>query len=151
MPYWFDGNNLIGRSASAAKADPRIRKEFLSALGAYRRAGGGRFLVYFDGDDPGAGMAPPGISVRYSAPLSTDEMILTRLREIRSPQEVIVVTNDRGLAARCRNAGARVMPWQEFVSRMDKRMRRCNATGGAEEEIDVDEWLRFFGMDGKTR
>ncbi len=151
MPYWFDGNNLIGRSASAAKADPRVRKEFLSTLSACQKAGGGRFLVYFDGDDPGGLRTPPGISIRYSAPLSTDETILRRLREIGSPQEVIVVTNDRDLTTRCRLAGARVMNWLQFAARMDARLRRHDAQGAADEKIDVDEWLRYFGVDKNPR
>ena len=138
---------MIGRSASAAKEDPRVRNEFLSTLSDYHKAGGGRFLVYFDGDDPGGFRTPPGISIRYSAPLSADETILKRLREIGSPQEVTVVTNDHDLTTRCRHAGARVMNWMQFATRMEARLRRHHAKGAADEKIDVDEWLRYFGMD----
>ncbi len=133
MPYWFDGNNLIGQSASTAKAEPKVRQAFLSTLSSYQRSGGGRFLVYFDGDDPGRSAAPPGIVVRYSAPVSTDEAIVRRLEEIQHPSEVIVITNDRALMARCRNQGAAALTWQEFISKMQSRSARGQTRSNPEK------------------
>jgi predicted RNA-binding protein with PIN domain len=149
MPYWFDGNNLIGQSAAAAKADSRARRAFLSALHSYQRSGGGRFLVYFDGDDSDRSAAPPGVSVRYSAPLSADEAILRRIREAVHPPEIIVVTNDIDLKTRCRHEGAGVLTWQEFTDRMSQR-RLQNSRNHQPEKIDVDDWLRYFGLDDTT-
>jgi len=147
MPYWFDGNNLIGQSAASARADPRIRQAFLGLLSAYHKSGGGRFLVYFDGDDPGSSPAPRGIAVRYSAPLSTDEAILRRLREIQFPSEVIVVTNDRQLMARSRDAGASALNWRDFAAKMESRSARRKPGRSSQETVDVEEWLRYFGLD----
>jgi predicted RNA-binding protein with PIN domain len=147
MPYWFDGNNLIGQSAAAARADARARKEFLSALHVYHRSGGGKFLVYFDGDDRDRSASPPGVSIRYSAPASTDEAILQRLREIRNPLEVIIVTNDRELAVRCRHAGAAVLTWNEFTTRMQSRRVRQKNRDDQPERVDIDEWMRYFGLE----
>lgn len=147
MPYWFDGNNLTGQSAAAARADPRVRREFLSALCACHRSGGGRFLVYFDGDSAGSGAPPPGVPVRYSAPLSTDDAILKRLREVRNPSEVVVVTNDRELTSRCRNAGAGTLNWREFDARMRSRSARRAPRVVPQDTVDVDDWLHYFGMD----
>jgi predicted RNA-binding protein with PIN domain len=146
MPYWFDGNNLIGQSVTAAREDSRTRKAFLSALHSYRRAGGGKLLVYFDGDDSDRSAPPPGVSVRYSAPTSTDEAILQRLREIRNPAEIIVVTNDRGLRQRCRDEGAAVLTWNEFTSRMKSRLIRKGGQNEQPERVDIDEWMRYFGV-----
>ena len=145
MPYWFDGNNLIGQSAAAARADSRTRRQFLSALTSYRRSGGGRFLVYFDGDDPGGSASPPGVAVRYSAPVSTDEAILQRLREIRNPAEVIVVTNDRGLMSRCRSEGAAVLTWNEFAAKMQSRRVPRSKRDEPMDEVDVEDWIKYFG------
>jgi predicted RNA-binding protein with PIN domain len=146
MPYWFDGNNLIGQSAETARADSRTRRAFLSMLSAYHRSGGGRFLVYFDGDDPNRTAAPPGVSVRYSAPLSTDEAIIRRLKEVQQPSEVIVVTNDRGLMNRCRNAGAITMNWRRFASKMQYRCAPPGTRKDSQEPVDVEDWLRYFGL-----
>ena len=167
MPYWFDGNNLIGLSANAAKTDRRTRVEFLSALSEWRGAAGGRLLVWFDGDDPADMTPPPGVLVRYSAPDSADTAICRRLREIGRPGEVIVVTNDRELASRCRNEGASILDWNRFTLRIRARSaappRVARPTTGSGRRtdgvlktrrtpadssgtVDVDDWLRFFGM-----
>lgn len=150
MPYWFDGNNLIGRSAEAAKSDAGIRRAFLSSLSALHTGGGGRFLAYFDGDDPDRASTPPGVAVRYSAPYSADEAMLRRLKEIQHPAEVIIVTNDRQLAARCRDEGARTMTWQEFNDRMKSRPTVHAKKGRQEKPVDLEEWIEFFGLD-KTK
>jgi predicted RNA-binding protein with PIN domain len=147
MPYWFDGNNLIGQSAAAAKTDSRARKAFLSALTSLHRSGGGKFLVYFDGDDPDRSASPPGVSIRYSAPLSTDEAILRRLREARNASEIIVVTNDRGLSMHCRNEGASVLSWREFSTKMQSRRIPKSEHPDPQEHVDVDDWIRYFGLD----
>jgi predicted RNA-binding protein with PIN domain len=149
MPYWFDGNNLIGQSVAAAKADTRTRKEFLKALSSYCQYGGGRFLVYFDGDDPNQSATPPGVAVRYSAPISTDEAIIRRLREIQSRSEVIVVTNDRELITRCQNEGATAMNWSQFTSKMKTRHKSFRVNNDPLERVDVDDWMRYFGLDKK--
>jgi predicted RNA-binding protein with PIN domain len=148
MPYWFDGNNLIGQSTEVARKDRNTRKAFLSTLSAYQKSGGGRFLVYFDGDDPVDSSPPPGISVRYSAPESADIVILHRLREIQRASEVIVVTNDNELAMRCRHAGANSMPWHQFTSKMQSRPTSASPIRHSpQEQVDVEDWMRYFGID----
>ena len=171
MPYWFDGNNLIGRSAAEAHVDWRSRKAFLSALSGWCGAGGSCFFVWFDGNDPADMRPPSGVVVRYSAPESADAAICRRLREIEHPEEVIVVTNDRELSSKCRNAGAKVLDWSSFTLKMQvrsyvqprtarpkaekSRYRRSSRARQIQKEsrdtsaaVDVDDWLRFFGMDG---
>jgi predicted RNA-binding protein with PIN domain len=148
MPYWFDGNNLIGQSAATARADSQTRRAFLSTLSSYKKSGGGRFLVYFDGEDPDRSSSPTGISIRYSAPESTDTAILHRLHEIQNPSEVIVVTNDRELATRCRNSGASTLSWQQFTLKMQSRPpAKPRKQDDSQQKVDVEDWLRYFGLD----
>jgi len=147
MPYWFDGNNLIGQSAAASKSRPQIRRDFLSTLSSYYKSGGGRFLVYFDGDDFTRTMPPAGIRVRYSAPLSADEAIVRSLHESRSPGEVIVVSNDLELQNRCRNTGANVMNWQQFSSKMNSRKIRQPGKKDLQQPVDIEDWIEYFGLD----
>jgi predicted RNA-binding protein with PIN domain len=147
MPYWFDGNNLIGQSAASSRQDPNTRSSFLGLLSGYASARGGRFLVFFDGDDPHRALPPRGVRVRYSAPLSTDDAILREAEGIRSPSEVIVVTNDHGLSSRCRQAGLKTMTWNDFLKRMTSTPSSSVRTSPKEEKIDVEDWSRFFGID----
>ncbi len=151
MPYWLDGNNLIGQSTAVAKADSHARREFLSALTSYHRSGGGRFLVYFDGDDSDRSASPPGVSIRYSAPLSTDDVILQRLREMRNASEIIVVTNDRQLMTRCRNEGASVLTWSNFTAKMESRRVLSSKKVDRQEPVNIDDWMRYFGFENDKK
>jgi predicted RNA-binding protein with PIN domain len=128
--------------------DRNTRKAFLSALSAYQKSGGGRFLVYFDGDDPSDFSPPPGVIVRYSAPESADIMMLRRLGEIQRVSEVIIVTNDNELATRSRHTGATSMSWQQFVSKMQSRpAKSLSIQNSRQEQVDVEDWMRYFGLD----
>jgi predicted RNA-binding protein with PIN domain len=146
MPYWLDGNNLIGQTAARARNDKETRRAFLKLLSGYAAQRGGLFTVFFDGDDPDRSIPPSGVQVRYSAPLSTDDALLQRLCGLQHPGEVIVVTNDSELRSRCRNAGAQVLDWGEFNSVIRKGRFRKNSTE-RNDPVDVDEWARFFGLD----
>lgn len=150
MPYWFDGNNLIGQSAAVARHEPKTRRSFLELLSSYATSRGGRFLVFFDGDDPDRAVPPRGVRVRYSAPLSTDDAILHQAGGLKSPVEIIVVTNDRGLAARCRTVGIKIMDWRRFTERMAAGGRTRGKSSEKEEKVDLEEWSRYFGLDSRS-
>src|SRR5512140_3265155 len=115
MPYWLDGNSLVGQSAARLRSDRRTRRGFLELLSGLHAARGGAFEVFFDGDDPDRARPPRGVRVRYGAPRSADESIVERLAEIRAPGEVTVVTNDHALSRRCRDAGAKTADWSSFA------------------------------------
>ena len=150
MPFFLDGNNLIGQSAEEARRKPAVRRAFLEQLSRYSRSHGGRFTVFFDGDAPGPAIPPPGVRVRFSAPLSTDEAILHSLSGAKEPAAIVVVTHDRRLSSRCRDAGAKVIDWSEFSARMEKTPRRSRDAPQKEERVDLEEWARYFGVDPKT-
>jgi len=149
MPYWFDGNNLIGMSAAAAQQDRKTRRSFLGLLSGYALARGGRFTVFFDGDDADRAMPPRGVRVRYSAPLSTDDAILNQVNGSAAPAEIIVVTNDHTLAGRCRDAGAKTMDWRQFTARMHRGPGKPASQPSRDEQVDLDDWSRYFGIDPK--
>jgi len=150
MPYWFDGNNLIGQSAAVARADPKTRKSFLALLSSYAAGRSGRFTVFFDGDDPDRSMPPRGVRVRHSAPLSTDDVILRQAEGAQAPSDIIVVTNDHGLASRCRNAGVKTMDWRQFTDKMSARTQASSKTAPKDPNVDLEEWSRYFGFDPDT-
>ena len=150
MPYWFDGNNLIGQSVARARSDRNTRRAFLAELSGYARTRGGRFIVFFDGDDPDRSLPPAGVQVQYCAPASTDALILKRLAEIRTPGETIVVSNDRSLQAGCKAAGAKVLNWEGFCSRMKSKPLAGRHLQDREESVDLEEWTRYFGLEKDT-
>jgi hypothetical protein len=145
MPYWFDGNNLIGQSTARASADRETRRGFLSHLSRRFRSQGGRFLVFFDGDDPDRSMPPPGVKIRFSAPLSTDDAIIRDVAGAANPGEIIVVTNDRSLAARTRDLGAKSISWAEFDAK--RKPNPGNRDLSSDTPVDIEDWMRYFGVD----
>jgi predicted RNA-binding protein with PIN domain len=149
MPYWLDGNNLIGQPAHIAQKDRDTRKKFLTLLSEYSLSRRHQFIVFFDGDDYDRTKPPRGVQVRYSAPLSSDDAILEKLRGIKSPSDIILVSNDRELSSKCRNTGARTMDWAQFISHMTARTNSHpdNFRQAKEEKIQIDEWIDFFGLD----
>jgi len=147
MPYWFDGNNLTGQSVENAKARPHVQHAFISTIYTYKKSGGGRFVIFFDGDDTCRSASPPGIAVRYSAPFSADEAIVQRLHEVEKPSEVIVVTNDRILMSRCRNEGASILSWHAFTKKMGSRRKIHSGSNELNDDVNVEEWLHYFGLD----
>jgi predicted RNA-binding protein with PIN domain len=148
MPYWLDGNNLIGLSAAAARNDRQTRQAFLELLSGYARARGGSFTVFFDGDDSDRGMPPRGIRVRYSAPRSCDDAILAAAAGAATPGEIIVVTSDLGLVSRCRSIGVQTMDWRQFTAKMNRTPQKRSGLP-QEKKIDLDDWSRYFGLDPK--
>lgn len=146
MPYWFDGNNLVGQPAAQLRLDRRTKREFLEFLSSLTTGRSGRFTVFFDGDDPDRALPPRGVRVRYSAPLSTDEAMVRGIEETRTPSEFIVVTNDQSLAGRCRSAGARTMDWREFTVRTRRRDRMRKE----EKSVDIRDWARFLGLEEES-
>lgn len=148
MPYWFDGNSLVGQPSALLRADRETRRAFLANLSLRTVARGGRFTVFFDGDDPDRSMPPKGIQVRYSAPRSADEAILHNLSGTRRPAEIIVVSNDHGLLSQCRAVGAQGMTWPEFENATRRRQpAHRGSIAKKEEEVKIEEWARFFGLD----
>jgi predicted RNA-binding protein with PIN domain len=149
MPYWLDGNNLIGQPAHVAQKDKETRKKFLTLLSQYSLSRRHQFVVFFDGDDYDRTKSPRGVLVRYSAPLSSDAAILEKLRGTKPPADIIVVTNDRELSNKCHNAGARTMDWAQFTFQMKPGLNLPSdkSPKTKEEKIQLEEWIDFFGLD----
>jgi len=146
MPYFIDGNNLIGLSAARARDNTATRRAFLSLLSRYASSRGGKLTVYFDGDDPDRMVPPKGVQVRFSAPFSSDDAILRDVSGARVAAEIIVVTNDRSLRSRCRSLGAQALDWGEFSRRME-RSAGAAAPERKADAVDVEEWSKYFGLD----
>ncbi len=147
MPYWFDGNNLIGQPAAVSAQEKKTRRAFLSVLSEYARARRTSVLVYFDGDDRDRSGPPSRVAVRYCAPVSADEAMLRDLRGRRSPAEIIVVTNDRELGRRCRSEGASSISWEEFSARLAGALKRPADVESKEESGRLEDWAKYFGFD----
>jgi len=104
------------------------------------RATQARVVLFFDGSgDP---VSLGSLSVRFAGTGTADDAILREIERSASPQEITVVTEDRDLARRGRDAGARTSAPGDFWKRFGAGTRTSPAPGS--ERVDVDEWMQWF-------
>jgi len=143
MPYFLDGNNLIGLARKSSRPGEDDRAALLSELSARLRSTRATVRVFFDGEGRAASYGSLTVS---GVGGSADEAIVRELGKTSDPRQVIVVTADRELGRRVRDAGAKTMAPPDFW----KRMAPSETAGGKETKVDVDEWLDYFA-DPKNR
>jgi len=97
-------------------------------------------VLFFDGPSPGGASDLGSLSLRYSGGEPADDRIVAEIARSGSPSDVVVVTGDRGLARRAKEAGARAMAPKDFWARFGASA----AAAGEEPAVDVEEWLRYF-------
>jgi predicted RNA-binding protein with PIN domain len=147
MPYFLDGNNLIGQARRTARPSEKDRGEFLAEIADRLRATRAKATVFFDGSGE-RNSSLGSLSIRQSGAERADDVILREIGRFREPREVVVVTADRELLRRARDAGASTMSPEQFWSRFG---RAPAGKGRAEpSKVDVEEWLRYF-EDEKNR
>ena len=97
--------------------------------------------LFFDGPAR-RGTTLGGLTVQEAGG-SADEAILREVRAARDAGQILVVTADRELSRRARDAGARTLEPAEFWARFGKAAAGAPGRGG-EGRVNVDEWLDYF-------
>jgi hypothetical protein len=148
VPYFLDGNNLIGLARRRSRPGADDRAALVSELCDRLRRTRARAVVFFDGPSGGTATALGSLSVRFSGGTSADDRILEEISRSRAPGEVTLVTADRELSRRARDSGAKVVSPEKFWAEF-------GATSGPAPErpepIDVADWLKYFGDEGNRR
>lgn len=146
MPYFLDGNNLIGLVRQTRRPTEDDRASLIRELAERLRRTRATAVLFFDG--PGQRRTSLGsISIRESSGSSADDRMIAEIARSQAPQEIIVVTADRGLARRARDAGAKTQRPEDFWRRFGRD--RISGEEGA-DSVDVDEWIQYF-QDEKNR
>ena len=145
MPYLIDASNLGGVLGGRRGArDPGAVVRFLLPWARGR----GRVVAIFDGPArPEIAERYGALEVRWSAPRAADERLVALVEE--GAESWTVITGDRTLARRCREAGARVEPPAALVGRVSRphpgdrrRAREGDKPEPGREEIE--RWRRLF-------
>jgi hypothetical protein len=147
LPYFLDGNNLVGAARRTPRPSEEDRAALVRELCDRLRRTRARAVLFFDGPSPGGASSLGSLSLRYSGGDPADDRIVAEVGRSRSPSEVVVVTGDRGLSRRAKDAGARVMTPADFWSRFGA----AAAPAGKDGAVDVDDWLRYFSDDRNRR
>ena len=129
-----DGHNAIGRLGITAADDEGRRRVLLARVARVTTDA----TVFFDAQG-----APPlaptvdregGLDVRFSRAREADEEILAFVRAAAQPGALLVVTDDRELSGRARQAGAKASGVAEFFASAPApaaQEPRARAPGGA--------------------
>jgi predicted RNA-binding protein with PIN domain len=139
VPYLLDGDNLVGtelrrpggsedRDALVAEIAERLRRTRASVV------------LFFDG--AGRALSLGKLSVRFAGNVSADDAIVREIRRNSRARDTTVVTADRELARRARDAGATAMSPADFW----KKFGAAQVGGGASDEkpVDVEDWMTWF-------
>ncbi len=153
MKVFIDGHNLIGQMPNLSLADPDDEAKLLEHLRRYRSRTGHSLTVFFD---PGAGYRAAekkgqgGITVQFAPHgLTADRLIIRRLRGVKNPQEVIVVSSDREVQQAARQARVRVLTSQEFSLKLFASPGEIEEEAGTQADVslsdeEVQAWLALF-------
>ena len=123
MARWLiDGMNVIGSRPTGWWRDrPGAMRALSEELGEFARATGAELTVIFDGR-PFELEARAGVSVEFATrrgPNAADDDIAALVERDPEPGELTVVTSDRTLAGRVRDAGGAVVGAADFRRRLD--------------------------------
>ena len=117
-----DGMNVIGSRPTGWWRDrPAAVRALAVELGRYARARGETIVAVFDGERSDLPELPEGVRVEFAAgpgPGAADERIAELAREHGAGMRV--VTSDRELGARVREAGAEVLGAGGFRRELDE-------------------------------
>lgn len=159
MQWLIDGHNLIGQMPNLRLDDPDDEAKLLEYLRSFHARTGHRITVIFDTGPsyrPAETKKMGGITVQFVAHGQTaDQVINQRVRRVKNPQELIVVTSDRAVQQVARQARVRVLTAREFAQQLLQGSFAAREDDrGSQTEIklsadEVEEWLKFFKKQGK--
>lgn len=145
MAYLIDASNLGG--VLGGRRGARSPEAVVAFLMDWARSRGS-VTVVFDGEpDPRLAERYGPLEVKWSGGRSADDLIATMAAS--SPRRWLVITADRELARRCRDAGARVEDVEAFVERTrvhagPPARRRSAAEKPEPTAQDIAHWRKIF-------
>ena len=141
MPYFLDGNNLIGHGRGSSRPTEEDRSALISELAERLRKTKARIVLFFDGPQERTAVLG-ALSIRHAAGGTADAAILDEIERARAPQEIVLVSEDRDLRRRAKDLGAKTLTTTEFWSRVGTGEDRTERSPSG--KIDVEDWTRYF-------
>lgn len=139
MPWIIDGSNVLGHAGKDLRGeDPK--RHLVRLLASFARSKRTRVVCFFDGPEPPSfGKSLGSVSVVFSGARSADDLIVERVSHGRG---WVVVTSDRGCAARVEGRHVAVVPAMQLVRELESLERQ--------EPASEEDWAAWFA-DPKNR
>lgn len=152
MQWLIDGHNLIGSMPNIGLDEADDEEQLLAYLSRYRARTGHKVTVFFDAGQtyhPATKQTRRGVTAQYAPYGQTaDQLIKKRLRRVKNPQAVAVVTSDQAVQQAARFVQVRVVSSSEFAQELlglsspsVKEENRAEIKLSTEE---VEAWLEIF-------
>jgi predicted RNA-binding protein with PIN domain len=130
MRVLIDGHNAMAALKVGGKTHEEKRRNLLRRVA---EAAPQTTTVFFDAQRAPAGtmetMSELGVTVRYCRATEADHAIIGTVRNAAAPGQIIVVTNDREVAGKATQLGARALSVQDFFG--PRPARRSLGEGGS--------------------
>ena len=155
MQWLIDGHNLIGQIPTLQLDDPHDEEKLLEYLRRYRARTGHTITVVFD---PGYTYRPAkikkrgGITVQFAPHGKTaDQIIIRRLKRIKNPRGVRVVSSDQAVQRAARFAGVQIIPSQRFAQELLSLAPPSDTEQDSRADLklsadEVEAWLEIFNQ-----
>ena len=143
MPILLDGNNLLHRLPKPQRSRSAVRTQVLEVTRHETMS----VTVVFDGPPPAGTPARESlgrVTVVYSGSKSADDVIVAMLPRGAAAKQFSVVTDDRRLADRVRDRGAKVRRLAEWQGRRKQKPPRRSSYESKLSSHDVQDWEKFF-------
>lgn len=162
MHYLIDGHNLIGRMPDIGLDDPNDEVELVLRLRSWSaRARGRRVTVIFDRGLPGGKdnvLSTSKVQVVFaSSGQSADSLLIKRIKTVKNPREMTLVTSDNHILRIARERRLLVLKAEDFALKLsplastagEQDLEKNLAANGLEidpklSDIEVDMWLDLF-------
>ncbi|MES2274345.1 MAG: NYN domain-containing protein [Chlamydiota bacterium] len=151
MQYYIDGYNLIFTLVESKESLQILRRNVIRLLQkkfAQLKLSG---MVVFDGahrKDEESGLSYPSpLIVAYTAKGETaDVYIVEHIERSRTPKQITVITNDRGLSLHAGAAGAKVQSNADFIDYLKKKgaKNKDQKIAPRETKQNIDRLLKIF-------
>ncbi len=158
----IDGNNLLHAMHAHAPLPAVGRETLVKIVERWAGQRGNQVTLAFDGPVPPEGLAKQmtsgRITVRFSAPITADDLIVAMIQRAKDPGAVRVVSSDTAIRCearyrRCRHTGA-----VSFVAELFPDKRTSVPTPPTRPDKpdrlspeEAQEWLDLFGCDDVER
>ncbi len=155
----IDGNNLLHAMHAHAPLPAVGRETLVKVVERWAGQRDDQVTLAFDGPVPPEGLAKQmtsgRITVRFSAPMTADDLIVAMIQRAKDPGTVRVVSSDTAIRREARYRRCRHTDAVSFVAELfpDKRASMPTPPIGPEKPDklspdEAQEWLDLFGCDG---
>jgi predicted RNA-binding protein with PIN domain len=152
----IDGNNLLHTLGEQAPIAAVGRETMVRLVERWRKTNCCEVTLIFDGPAPQRGLhkqlSPEGLTVRFSAPATADDLIVAMIHDEKDPTRLRVVTSDKAIRHAAGYRKCRSTDSVSFVSELFPPERASQAAQQLPDEKpaevqpdDAERWKEAFG------